>query len=197
VGGGGPDVTRGPDAPDAEGPRRALGGAARDDPRRRAGPRLRPSRGTFTQFYGGTALDASLLLIPRVGFLPATDPRVHGTIAAIQQDLTVDGFVMRYQTTESDDGLPSGEGLFLACSFWLVDALHLGGRRREATELFERLLDLRNDVGLLSEEWDPVAGRQLGNTPQAFSHFPLVTSGLQLHAGRAHRSDETIRHSQG
>jgi len=122
---------------------------------------------------------------------------VHGTIAAIQQDLTVDGFVMRYQTTESDDGLPSGEGLFLACSFWLVDALHLGGRRREATELFERLLDLRNDVGLLSEEWDPVAGRQLGNTPQAFSHFPLVTSGLQLHAGRAHRSDETIRHSQG
>jgi GH15 family glucan-1,4-alpha-glucosidase len=154
-------------------------------------------RGTFTQFYGGTALDASLLLIPRVGFLPATDPRVHGTIAAIQQDLTVDGFVKRYQTTGSDDGLPGGEGLFLACSFWLVDALHLGGRRREATELFERLLDLRNDVGLLSEEWDPVAGRQLGNTPQAFSHFPLVTSGLQLHAGRAHRSDETIRHSQG
>ncbi len=154
-------------------------------------------RGTFTQSYGSTALDASLLLIPRVGFLPATDPRVRGTIAAIQRDLTQDGFVKRYQTTESDDGLPGGEGLFLACSFWMVDALHLAGRQREATELFERLLELRNDVGLLSEEWDPVAGRQLGNTPQAFSHFPLVTSGLQLHAGRPHRSDETIRATRG
>ena len=154
-------------------------------------------RGTFTQSYGGTALDASLLLIPRVGFLPANDPRVRGTVAAIQRELTVDGFVRRYQTTGSDDGLPGGEGLFLACSFWLVDALHLEGRRREAAELFERLLALRNDVGLLSEEWDPVAGRQLGNTPQAFSHFPLVTSGLQLHAGRAHRSDEPISPSGG
>ncbi|MHB1490204.1 MAG: glycoside hydrolase family 15 protein [Cellulomonas sp.] len=154
-------------------------------------------RRTFTQSYGSTALDASLLLIPRVGFLPATDPRVRGTIAAIQRDLTQDGFVRRYQTTGADDGLPGGEGLFLACSFWLVDALHLAGRQREATELFERLLELRNDVGLLSEEWDPVAGRQLGNTPQAFSHFPLVTSGLQLHAGRPHRSDETIRASRG
>ncbi len=132
-----------------------------------------------------------------MGFLPAADPRVHGTITAIQRDLTVDGLVKRYQTSESDDGLAGGEGLFLAYSFWLVDAFHLAGRRREATELFERLLDLRNDVGLLSEEWDPVAGRQLGNTPQAFSHFPLVTSGLQLHAGRAHRSDEAITHAQG
>ncbi len=154
-------------------------------------------RGTFTQSYGGTALDASLLLIPRVGFLPASDPRVRGTVAAIQRELTVDGFVRRYQTAETHDGLPGGEGLFLACSFWLVDALHLDDRRQEATALFERLLALRNDVGLLSEEWDPVAGRQLGNTPQDFSHFPLVTSGLQLHAGRPHRSDETIRHSQG
>jgi len=152
-------------------------------------------RNTFTQSYGASALDASLLVIPRVGFLPPTDPRVLGTIEAIQRELTEDGFVRRYQTTESDDGLPGGEGLFLACSFWLVDALHLAGRQREATELFERLLTLRNDVGLLSEEWDPVAGRQLGNTPQAFSHFPLVTSGLQLHAGRAHRSNERIRHS--
>ncbi|MCR6491899.1 glycoside hydrolase family 15 protein [Cellulomonas sp. P24] len=152
--------------------------------------------GTFTQSYGAPSLDASLLMIPRVGFLPATDPRVLGTITAIQRDLTQDGFVRRYQTSESDDGLPGGEGLFLACSFWLVDALHLAGRQREAVELFERLLTLRNDVGLLSEEWDPVAGRQLGNTPQAFSHFPLVTSGLQLHAGRAHRSDETIRHTR-
>ncbi|HEY5178376.1 MAG TPA: glycoside hydrolase family 15 protein [Dermatophilaceae bacterium] len=152
-------------------------------------------RNTFTQSYGASALDASLLVIPRVGFLPPTDPRVLGTIEAIQRELTEDGFVRRYQTSESDDGLPGGEGLFLACSFWLVDALHLAGRQREATELFERLLTLRNDVGLLSEEWDPVAGRQLGNTPQAFSHFPLVTSGLQLHAGRAHRSNERIRHS--
>ncbi len=154
-------------------------------------------RGSFVQSYGGTALDASLLLIPRVGFLPASDPRVRGTLAAIQRELTVDGLVRRYQTAESDDGLPGGEGLFLACSFWLVDALHLDGRRSEASRLFERLLALRNDVGLLSEEWDPVAGRQLGNTPQAFSHLALVTSGLQLHAGRAHRSDETIDHAAG
>ena len=153
-------------------------------------------RHTFTQSYGAAALDASLLMIPRVGFLPATDPRVLGTIDAIERELTQDGFVRRYQTTESDDGLSGGEGMFLACSFWLVDALHLTGRQDEATELFERLLELRNDVGLLSEEWDPVAGRQLGNTPQAFSHFPLVTSGLQLHAGRAHRSNEPIAHSR-
>jgi len=151
-------------------------------------------RNTFTQSYGAPALDASLLMIPRVGFLPATDLRVRGTIEAIQRELTEDGFVRRYQTTESDDGLPGGEGIFLACSFWLVDALHLAGRQDEATQLFERLLTLRNDVGLLSEEWDPVAGRQLGNTPQAFSHFPLVTSGLQLQAGRAHRSNERILH---
>jgi GH15 family glucan-1,4-alpha-glucosidase len=153
-------------------------------------------RNTFTQSYGAPALDASLLMIPRVGFLPATDPRVRGTIEAIQRELTEDGLVRRYQTTESDDGLAGGEGIFLACSFWLVDALHLTGRQGEATKLFERLLTLRNDVGLLSEEWDPVAGRQLGNTPQAFSHFPLVTSGLQLHAGRAHRSNERIVHSR-
>ncbi|WP_159809513.1 glycoside hydrolase family 15 protein [Cellulomonas citrea] len=152
------------------------------------------ARGTFTQSYGSTGLDASLLMIPRVGFLPATDPRVLGTIDAVQRELTQDGFVLRYQTEEADDGLPPGEGMFLACSFWLVDALHLAGRRREASELFGRLLALRNDVGLLSEEWDPVARRQLGNTPQAFSHFALVTSGLQLHAGRAHRSDERIVH---
>ena len=149
-------------------------------------------RNTFTQSYDAPGLDASLLMIPRVGFLPPTDPRVLGTISAIQNNLTEDGFVKRYQTTESDDGLPGGEGLFLACSFWLVDALHLAGRRAEATALFERLLALRNDVGLLSEEWDPKAGRQLGNTPQAFSHFPLVTSALQLHAGKAHHSNQPI-----
>ena len=149
-------------------------------------------RNTFVQSYGSTALDASLLLIPRVGFLQPADPRVLGTITAIQNGLTEGGFVKRYQTTDADDGLPGGEGVFLACSFWLVDALHGAGQLHEATTLFERLLDLRNDVGLLSEEWDIENGRQLGNTPQAFSHFPLVTSALQLKAGRARRSDQQI-----
>ena len=149
-------------------------------------------RQTFTQSYGAPGLDASLLLIPRVGFLAPTDPRVLGTIAAIQKELTEDGFVKRYETTDSDDGLPGGEGLFLACSFWLVDALQLAGRRTEATQLFNRLLALRNDVGLLSEEWDPKAGRQLGNTPQAFSHFPLVTSALALQLGQPPASDQPI-----
>ncbi|HET9123590.1 MAG TPA: glycoside hydrolase family 15 protein [Solirubrobacteraceae bacterium] len=149
-------------------------------------------RETFTQSYGASGLDASLLLIPRVGFLPPADPRVLGTIAAIQKDLTEDGFVKRYETSEAGDGLPGSEGLFLACSFWLVDALHLAGRRTDATQLFQRLLALRNDVGLLSEEWDPTTARQLGNTPQAFSHFPLITSALQLHSGRARTSNQPI-----
>jgi len=141
---------------------------------------------TFVQSYDSTDLDASLLLIPRVGFLPPDDSRVIGTIEAIQRDLTQDGFVRRYRAEGSEDGLPSGEGVFLACSFWLVDALHGAGRRDEAVILFERLLSLRNDVGLLSEEWDPRANRQLGNTPQAFSHFALISSAMQLHHGRAH-----------
>ena len=149
-------------------------------------------RNTFTQSYDAPGLDAALLMIPRVGFLPPTDPRVLGTITAIQNELTEGGLVKRYNTTDSDDGLSGGEGLFLACSFWLVDALHLAGHKTEATTLFERLLTLRNDVGLLSEEWDPNIGRQLGNTPQAFSHFPLVTSALQLHAGRGHHSSHPI-----
>ena len=151
-----------------------------------------PDRNTFTQSYDAPGLDAALLMIPRVGFLPPDDFRVLGTIAAIQNELTEGGFVKRYETSTSDDGLSGGEGLFLACSFWLVDALHLAGQQTEATQLFERLLALRNDVGLLSEEWDPHTGRQLGNTPQAFSHFPLVTSALQLHAGRAHHSNHPI-----
>ena len=151
-----------------------------------------PDRNTFTQSYDAPGLDAALLMIPRVGFLPPDDFRVLGTIAAIQNELTEGGFVKRYETSTSDDGLPGGEGLFLACSSWLVDALHLAGQQTEATQLFERLLALRNDVGLLSEEWDPHTGRQLGNTPQAFSHFPLVTSALQLHAGRAHHSNHPI-----
>ncbi len=151
-------------------------------------------RDTFVQSYGATALDASLLMIPRVGFLPGTDPRVLGTITAIQRGLTEDGLIKRYQTGDSNDGLSGGEGLFIACSFWLVDALHLAGQQPAATQLFERLLTLRNDVGLLSEEWDPTTGRLLGNTPQAFSHFPLVTSALQLHAGHPHRSNQPIHH---
>jgi GH15 family glucan-1,4-alpha-glucosidase len=149
-------------------------------------------RNSFVQSYDSTELDASLLMIPRVGFLPGNDPRVLGTIEAIQRDLTQDGFVMRYRPAQSDDGLSGGEGVFVACSFWLVDALHAAGREPEAVELFDRLLELRNDVGLLSEEWDPVAKRQLGNTPQAFSHFPLVVSGLQLDARRHRRSDQTV-----
>ncbi|HUC23948.1 MAG TPA: glycoside hydrolase family 15 protein, partial [Streptosporangiaceae bacterium] len=134
-----------------------------------------------------------LLLIPRVGFLPATDPRVVGTIAAVRRELSDGGLIRRYQTTETDDGVKGSEGLFIPCSFWLVDALHAAGQQRDATLLFEKLLLLRNDVGLLSEEWDPAAQRQLGNTPQAFSHFALVISALQLHSGTPARSDHPMR----
>jgi GH15 family glucan-1,4-alpha-glucosidase len=148
---------------------------------------------SFVQSYDSTNLDASLLLIPRVGFLQPDDPRVIGTIAAIQTDLTQDGLVRRYRSEGSEDGLPAGEGVFLACSFWLVDALHGAGRRDEALRLFERLLSLRNDVGLLSEEWDPRAQRQLGNTPQAFSHFALITSAMQLHHGKVLHSNTPLR----
>ncbi|MFF1626866.1 glycoside hydrolase family 15 protein [Streptomyces sp. NPDC058272] len=166
-------------------------------------------RNTFTQSYGSRELDASLLLIPRVGFLPPDDPRVLGTITAIREELGHDGFVRRYSvqatsiTTESTDiiaegpgilaqsssvvteehaidGLPGGEGTFLVCSFWLAEALHLTGRTQEAREMFERLVGLANDVGLLSEEYDPVAGIQLGNFPQAFSHIGLVGTALAL-----------------
>ncbi|MFF8903019.1 glycoside hydrolase family 15 protein [Streptomyces lydicus] len=141
-------------------------------------------RGTFTQFYGSAELDAATLLIPRVGFLPGDDPRVVGTIDAVCRELTHDGLVRRYSSGDVPvDGLPGGEGAFLACSFWLVDALQLSGRRQEAARLFERLLELRNDVGLLSEEYDPVAGRQLGNFPQAFSHIGLVGTAFGLLGG--------------
>ena len=150
-------------------------------------------RNTFTQAYGSTALDASLLLIPRVGFLPGTDPRVLGTIAAIRRELSEDsGLIKRYQTNETDDGLKGSEGMFIACSFWLVDALCAAGQRQDAIDLFKRLLGLRNDVGLLSEEWDPAAQRQLGNTPQAFSHFGLVVSAVGLHMGHMARSDDPM-----
>ncbi|WP_037668293.1 glycoside hydrolase family 15 protein [Streptomyces griseus] len=138
-------------------------------------------RNTFTQSYGSRELDASLLLIPRVGFLPPDDPRVTGTVDAIVAELGHGGLVRRYSAEETSvDGLPGGEGTFLACSFWLADALHMTGRTQEARELFERLVGLTNDVGLLAEEYDPVAGRQLGNFPQAFSHIALVNTALAL-----------------
>jgi GH15 family glucan-1,4-alpha-glucosidase len=136
--------------------------------------------GSFVQAYGSKSLDASLLLLPLVGFLPPTDPRIVGTVKAIEQRLVFDGFVMRYDTGEVVDGLPPGEGAFLACSFWLADNYVLQGRVDEARELFERLLSLRNDVGLLAEEYDPRLSRQVGNFPQAFSHVALVNTAYNL-----------------
>jgi GH15 family glucan-1,4-alpha-glucosidase len=142
-------------------------------------------RDSFVQYYGAEHLDASLLMIPLVGFLPADDPRVKGTVAAIQRELTVDGLVHRYppEGSQAVDGLPPGEGTFLACTFWLADNLVLMGRREEALAIFERLLTLRNDVGLLAEEYDPHTGRQLGNFPQAFSHVALVNTANFLSEG--------------
>jgi GH15 family glucan-1,4-alpha-glucosidase len=142
-------------------------------------------RDSFVQYYGADHLDASLLLIPLVGFLPADDPRVKGTVAAIQRELTVDGLVHRYppEGSQAVDGLPPGEGTFLACTFWLADNLVLMGRREEALAIFERLLTLRNDVGLLAEQYDAVSGRQLGNFPQAFSHVALINTANFLSEG--------------
>jgi len=145
-------------------------------------------RRAFVQSYGAEELDAALLLIPITGFLPASDPRVLSTVEAIQRELTVEGLVQRYLTYEALDGLPQGEGVFLACSFWLADNLCLQGRHGEARELFERLLGLANDVGLLAEEYDPVARRFLGNFPQAFSHVALVNTALNL--GQAEKPAE-------
>jgi GH15 family glucan-1,4-alpha-glucosidase len=139
-------------------------------------------RGVFVQRYGSPALDASLLLMPIVGFLPATDRRVAATLDAIARELTVDGLVMRYRTEETPDGLPDGEGVFLPCSFWLAEARCLQGRRREARLLFDRLLALRNDVGLLAEEYDPRTRRMLGNFPQALSHVALVNTARDIAA---------------
>ena len=137
-------------------------------------------RQTFTQYYGSAELDASLLMIPLVGFLPADDPRVIGTVKAIERDLTWDGFVQRYQTKQHIDGLPEGEGVFLACTFWLADNYELQGRREDARRLFDRLLGLCNDLGLLSEQYDPGSRRQLGNFPQAFSHVMLINTARNL-----------------
>ena len=139
-----------------------------------------PDLGAFVQAYGSRRLDAAVLMIPLVGFLPATDERVRSTVAAIQRDLTHDGFVARYDTSSVNDGLPPGEGMFLPCSFWMVDNLALMGRRAEAREMFERLIGLANDVGLLAEEYDPIARRQLGNFPQAFTHVQLINSACHL-----------------
>jgi GH15 family glucan-1,4-alpha-glucosidase len=138
------------------------------------------SKGAFVQYYGADELDASLLLMPMVGFLPADDPRMKATIEAIGRELMTDGLIQRYRTHQGVDGLPPGEGVFLACSFWYVDCLGLLGREVEARALFDRLLALRNDVGLLAEEYDPVERRQLGNFPQAFSHLALINAALNL-----------------
>lgn len=139
-----------------------------------------PERNTFTQSYGRPGLDASLLLLAEVGFLDADDPRYRGTVEAVERDLLRDGFLLRYDTDAAGDGLPPGEGAFLACSFWLVDAWLMIGRRKEAEALFERLLGVRSDLGLLAEEFDPRAGRLCGNFPQAFSHIGLINAAFNL-----------------
>jgi GH15 family glucan-1,4-alpha-glucosidase len=151
--------------------------------------------GTFTQSYGAQRLDASLLMIPLVGFLPADDPRVVGTVAAVERDLMRDGFVERYRADGENvdvDGLPPGEGVFLPCSFWLVQVLALQGRLPEAQVLFDRLLALRNDLGLLSEEYDPATDRLVGNFPQAFTHLALVDAALTLDDGLCRRAGRPI-----
>ncbi|MGH2585435.1 MAG: glycoside hydrolase family 15 protein, partial [Dehalococcoidia bacterium] len=151
-----------------------------------------PKRRTFTQYYGSQELDASVLLIPAIGFLPPTDERVIGTVEAVQSLLTRDGFVDRYSTAAGEgsvDGLPGVEGAFLPCSFWLADALAMIGRTEEARALFERLLGLCNDLGLISEEYDPIGKRQLGNFPQAFTHLALIDTAFRL------SSDEPSTHA--
>ncbi|MDN5790381.1 MAG: glycoside hydrolase family 15 protein [Micrococcales bacterium] len=156
-----------------------------------------PERNCFTQYYGSRELDAALLMMPMVGFLPATDDRIRGTVEAIERELLVDGFVQRYSQPPGNgaDGLPAGEGAFLACTFWLADNYSLMGRHDDAEEVFERLLELRNDVGLLSEEYDPRESRLVGNFPQAFSHVPLVNTARNLSrgGGPAHARERTTR----
>ena len=144
-------------------------------------------RRTFTQYYGSRELDASVLNIPLVGFLPGGDERVTGTIDAVTRELGRDGFVSRYSTAETDDGLPGDEGQFLACSFWLVSALALNGRVEQARSLFERLVGLANDLGLLAEEYDVARRRQVGNFPQAFSHLTLIVAARAITAAERER----------
>ncbi len=146
-------------------------------------------RNTFTQFYGSRELDASLLMLPMVGFLPPSDPRMVGTVAAIERELLHDGYLQRYPTSEEIDGLPPGEAAFLPCTFWLADNYALQGRQDEARALFRRLLSLRNDVGLLSEEYEPVSRRLVGNFPQAFSHVSLVNTAFNLSQMRGPAED--------
>ncbi|EQD54204.1 glycoside hydrolase 15-related protein, partial [mine drainage metagenome] len=160
--------------------------------------------GAFTQYYGSDQLDASLLRIPLVGFLPPSDPRVIATINAINTSLLDDGLVLRYRTHDENtnatggvDGLTGREGAFLACSFWLVDCLHLIGRTEDARDLFTRLLALRNDLGLLSEEYDTTAHRLVGNFPQAFSHVSLVNSAYRLSRHDEPRSTPTTTPTRG
>jgi GH15 family glucan-1,4-alpha-glucosidase len=136
--------------------------------------------GSFVQAYGSTELDASLLLLPTVGFISADDPRFRGTVAAVERQLFSNGFLRRYDTQTVDDGLPEGEGAFIACTFWLADAYAMVGRTDDARRLFEQLLSLRNDVGLLSEEYDTASRRLVGNFPQAFSHVALVNTAHNL-----------------
>jgi GH15 family glucan-1,4-alpha-glucosidase len=138
------------------------------------------SRKSFVQYYGSDEVDASLLLMSLVGFLPPTDERVRNTLAVIERELVADGLVARYRTRPSVDGLPPGEGFFLPCSFWLADALSLAGRQAEAVALFSRLLALRNDVGLIAEEYDPIRRRQLGNFPQALTHVGIINTARNL-----------------
>ncbi len=147
---------------------------------------------TFVQSYGSPHLDASLLLIPQVGFLPPDDARVRGTVDSIERHLVVDGLVQRYSTATGVDDLPPGEGVFLPCSFWLADSLVLIGRRQDGAALFERLLALCNDVGLLSEEYDPRGRHMLGNFPQALSHMALIHTARLLSIGeeQAKRASE-------
>ena len=151
---------------------------------------------SFTQYYGSRELDASLLLLPELGFLPPEDPRIRGTVEAIERELLRDGLVLRYDTAKTDDGLPPGEGVFLACSFWLADAYLMLGRVDDAQALFERLLSLCNDVGLLAEQYEPRSQRQVGNFPQAFSHLALVNTASNLSHYRKpaeQRSDRAVR----
>lgn len=153
-----------------------------------------PELNSFVQAYGSKSLDASLLMMPQVGFLPASDPRILGTIAAIERDLMRDGFVLRYSTAATDDGLGGEEGAFLVCSFWLADAYVMCGRLDDARALLRRLMALRNDLGLLAEEYDPTARRQLGNFPQAFSHIGLINTLRNVAAAKTEttkRPDET------
>jgi GH15 family glucan-1,4-alpha-glucosidase len=149
--------------------------------------------GAFTQVYGSGTLDASLLMMPLVGFLPANDDRVVGTVKAIQERLIVDGFVRRYDTSTHIDGLPGSEGAFIPCTCWLADCLALQGREDEARELFELVLDVRNDVGLLSEEYDPVRRRMVGNFPQAFSHVSVIGTARNLSRGEVGPADRRRR----